>query len=157
MRRAPRGVYLPPNSLARIIGAPDGKSFEDLVAAAEANVERLKPLGVTVLHDKVRELVELCERPEDIVFGESPLVARIAAHVAEDAAQVGDDEIAQTARGVSAMMNALFEQGIWHSEALEVHVQALKVLASHLPLSQSQKITMQRELFQMRQSIGVWT
>lgn len=157
MSRAPRGVFVPSNSLGRILGAPDGKTFEELVAAAEANVERLQPLGLSILRDKVRELVVLCERPEDIVFGDSPEVARIAMHVAEDADQVGDADIAQTARGVCAMMDALFDDGVWHSEALEVHVQALKVLASPLPLSQSQKITIQRELFQMRQSIGVWT
>lgn len=155
MSRHPEGVFVPHNRLARILDAPDGKSFEDLVAAAEANVIQLKASGHNALKGRVTDLLALCDQPEDIVFGESERIVVAAGLVVEDARQLAEADIAETAGGIAAMIQALFDYGAWHTEALEVHVQALKVLVSGVPPSTDERATILREITRMRSAIGV--
>ncbi|MBX9574817.1 MAG: hypothetical protein K2X07_04175 [Caulobacteraceae bacterium] len=155
MTDAPKGLFVPPNRLAKIIDAPGARDFDVLVAQAEQQIDRVRPLVEEGLQQAIAHLIAQCSRPEDQVFSEAHAVALAAGHVVEDAAVVGQMHIAAAAAGVAELMNALFSDGVWHSEAIEVHIAALRLFKAPHPPTPEQIALVLRQLAEARAVIGV--
>lgn len=146
-------LFFPPNRLAKVLEAADARPFEELVAEAVDRGEAIKPMLREKLDVAVQALLAACARPEDELFANIGEIGWLAQRVAEDAKQADRPELSLAARGVYEMMDALFTHGMWHTEALQVHVAALKVLASRRDVPEAELSAMREHLAEMRARI----
>lgn len=148
-------LFTPENRLAGVIGGPDDPSYAALVRDAEAGVASLGPKIRQAVKVHQRAIAKLCAAPEEEVFADCQAVGGAALEIADIAGAAGMEAAGEAARGLYAMTNALIAQGVWHTEALQLHVAALAVLTCETPPSSSEAIQVLKRLKAMREWCGI--
>ncbi|WGM31875.1 hypothetical protein KKHFBJBL_02125 [Brevundimonas sp. NIBR11] len=139
--------------MARILTGLDRKTFAEHVAGAEQAVRAITPRLVESLGGDVRHLVGLCRRGESETFGRCREIGLLALGVVETARLAGRPELAETARGIWEMVDALATRGVWHTDALRLHADALATLMG-MEGDAPDGSAIARELSRMREAIG---
>ncbi len=153
-RRAPTVAFVPRNRLSKILSAMDRRAFVEHVENAEREVERIAPrLGESIEGD-VKSLIRFCRQDEATIFGQCREIGWLALRIVESARLARRPELAEAAKGVWEMIEALADRGVWHTDALRLHVDAMQALTSGTPIDAEGLATIERELLKMREAIG---
>lgn len=153
MTRASTVAFVPRNRLSTILSGTDPSSFADHVAAAEKAVEAIAPDLIQGIGGDVRALIRLCRQDEEQVFGQCREIGRLALGIVEAARLARRPALADMARGIWEMIDALSERGVWHTDALRTHADALATLAS-VDDDGPVGAAIANELRRMREAIG---
>jgi hypothetical protein len=151
----PVKVFLPENRLADFVGVVDGVLPNELVSAAEARVEDMRESLEEVIAATLEEMLALGMQPEELVFADCREISRLALEIAEIAGAAGMTSIGEAARGVRIMIDSLFLGGVWHSDALRLHFEALQLLSSEPRPGPDEETAILARLQRMRQRVGV--
>jgi hypothetical protein len=153
-RRSPSIAFVPRNRLSKILSGMDRKAFAELVQNAEHEVQLIAPkLGESIGGD-VQALIRLCRQDEANIFGQSREIGWLALRIVESARLADRPELAEAAEGVWEMIEALSARGVWHTDALKLHVEALQVLSGDENVTLDRRETITQALRTMRQTIG---
>jgi hypothetical protein len=153
-RRAPSVAFVPRNRLSKILTSLHRQAFAEHVAAAEREVERIAPILGESIESDVQALIRLCRQDEADIFAQSREIGWLALKIVESARLANRPELADAAEGVWEMISALSTRGVWHTEALRIHVEALLALTSAAGTDPSQRQAIARELVRMRAAVG---
>ncbi|MBX9709246.1 MAG: hypothetical protein K2X61_15090 [Caulobacteraceae bacterium] len=154
---APSVSFVPRNRLAKILTSLDRKAFAEHVRNAEQELNRLAPILGESIEGDVQALIRLCRQDEADIFGQSYEIGWLALKIVESARLAKRHELADAAEGVWEMIDALTKKGVWHTEALRVHVEALLALlalSSDPGTDAAQRQVIARELLKMRTAVG---
>ncbi len=121
-------VFRPENRLRAVLGDPYAPTTAELAAAAGRNVAKMGPELRGIVHKHGLELARLARRPEAEVLADSDALGAAALGICEVAGACGLPEAGEAAKGVYAMASALRATGVWHTGALNAHVDALVLL-----------------------------
>ena len=148
-------IFTPDNRLADIVGGPGDFTVDELEARAIERISTIRPDLKAFVAEQVLAIEAISSKPEEIIFAESLALAAHAMAICEVAGAVGLGPLGESARGVSTMIDALIDQGVWHTEALKLHIDALAMLASKpgMPDAEARKVL--ARLKAMRDGIGV--
>lgn len=146
--------FTPRNRLSKILAGAGGKTFEEHVESAELEVERVAGVLTESLDGDVQALILLCRQDETEVFGQCREIGWLALQIVEGARLANKHQLAQTAEGVWAMIEALGTRGVWHTDALRLHADALRAHSSATSIDPEGLAAIERELAQMRMAIG---
>ena len=152
MTRSSTVAFTPRNRLSDILSGPGQRTFAEHVASAEEAVEAVAPSLVERLEADVRALAGLCRQEEDAVFGQCREIGLLALTIVESARLAGRPGLALAAKGVWEMVDALTGRGVWHTDALRLHADALGTLiaAGDGP----EGLAVAKELARMREALG---
>ena len=153
-RRASSIEFVPRNRLSKILSGMDRKTFEAHVQNAEREVERIAPLLGESIEGDVRSLIRLCSQDEAGIFGQCREIGWLALRIVESARLARRPELAEAAKGVWEMVEALSDRGVWHTDALRLHADALQALTSGSQIDADGTAAIQRALLTMRAAIG---
>lgn len=152
--RAPSVAFVPRNRLSKILSSLNRKAFAEHIQAAEREVQRITPLLSESIEGDVLALIRLCRQDEADIFAQSREIGWLALKIVESARLAKRPGLADAAEGVWEMVEALTTRGVWHTEALRVHVEALLALTSERDLDESHRQVIARELLRMRAAVG---
>lgn len=152
--RSPSVAFVPRNRLSKILSSQDRKAFAEHIECAKREVERVMPILSESIEDDVQALIRLCRQDEADIFAQSREIGWLALKIIESARLACRPELADAAEGVWEMIDALSSRGVWHTEALRVHVEALLVLSSRLEVPAAERQVIARELLHMRAAVG---
>ena len=148
-------VFLPPNPLEAALGGPEDPIGASLELRAAELVRALGP-GLRIL---VAEQIAIVERiaaaSEDVLFAESHALGDAALAICEVAGPAGLGPLGEGARGIVAMVDALINQGVWHTEALRLHIAALAMFSANPGLPPREAARVLADLQGLRDGIGV--
>lgn len=148
-------IFTPENRLAKVIGGMGDATAEELAKNAEGRVRALRPVIRKRVQEIAEELALLSERPETEIFAECKALGDKALEICEIAGAADLQAIGDAARGVHALIDALFTAGVWHTEALKLHVESLMVLNGDPPPPAEAARQMLARLRGMREWLGV--
>ena len=123
-------MIIPRNRLAGMVDAPKGDNARSLVDAAAEQLIVLRPSLEAYVRPRVKRLLSFMAEPDESLFAESRSLGAAALEIAEVAGAADMVTVGEIARGISAMVDSLVANGIWHSDALRVHLHALSLAAS---------------------------
>lgn len=146
-------ISSPENRLVKILDELSGVPASKLIADADRRVVALAGAIRAYVAEQIELLLPYAEVSEDVLFAESPAVGEIALHIAEVAAAAKLDAVGEIARGIAAMIDSLRQSGVWHSDALRVHIRSLLLLNQEAQPGSNKDVL--EHLFAMRKSIGV--
>lgn len=146
-------IFKSVNRLAKTISSSDAQPQELLISRAEANVAELGDTFRAHIRANVAEILKHSGQPEDVLFAESKTLGDAALSIAEIAGAANMEAIGEVARGISAMIAGL-ATGVWHSDALLVHVRSLALVSQLGPPTPQDAVVLDR-LAAMRKTIGV--
>lgn len=146
--------FVPHNRLSKIVSSLDRRSFAEHVARAEEEVEAVAAVLAESLNGDVQILIRMCRQDEADIFAQSREIGWLALRILETARLGRREELARAAEGVWEMIEALSERGVWHTDALRLHVEALNALTSSIDIDDDEQIVMDQALVRMRQAIG---
>ena len=147
-------ISTPENRLARALRS-DGPSAESLIADADARVAALADSIRAFVADRIALMVAWADRPEDELFAGSGDIAAPAMNIAEVAEAAGLDAVGAVARGVCVMLDGLVAQGVWHTEALRIHLRALRLVGDPDRASDEEGRKIVDDLLALRRSLGL--
>ncbi|OYX57852.1 MAG: hypothetical protein B7Y86_05120 [Brevundimonas subvibrioides] len=153
-RRPPTITFMPRNRLSKILPTMNPKVFAECVENAEKEVERIAPILGESTEGDVQSLIRLCHQREDEIFGQCREIGWLALRIIESARLTRRPELAEAAKGLWEMIEALSERGVWHTDALRLHADALQALTSGAQIGADGIATIERELLRMRAAIG---
>ena len=146
-------VFKVVNRLAKVIGGPEAPSQEELISKAESNVAAMGDTLRAHVRAQVAEILKYSGQGEDVLFAEAKTLGDAALSVAEVAGAADMVAIGEVARGLSAMVAGL-STGVWHSDALLVHVRSLALVSAQGAPTAQDAVVLER-LAAMRKTIGV--
>lgn len=132
--------FRPPNRLASMIKDKGGILAKDAVAAAEAGVESLRESSMAALDEALGEI--------DARFGKAAperatesfeALYLLASRVIDVSMFVADAGIDKAAMSLCGLADSCGAAGAWRWDAVDVHLNALKLLRTHgsdLPVEQ---------------------
>lgn len=144
-------VYTPENRLAKILQNRQAPAAHELISDADARVVNLAVSIREFVGRRVEALSLFGGAPEDELFAEARTIGQYALDIAEVAAAAGLNDIGDIARGMKAMVDGLVRDGIWHSDALRLHIHSL-MLASRPAGGEKDMV---EHLFVLRQALHV--
>jgi hypothetical protein len=148
-------IFTPENRLAKILLTLDAPDADDLVMEAEARVGRLSDGIRAYVASKLDEIMGYATQGEDVLFAECRTLGAAALNVAEVAGAARLETVGDIARGISAMVDNLITSGVWHTEALRLHLKALVLVnqgdGGRTPANQQ----ILARLRSMREAIGI--
>lgn len=153
-RREPSVTFVPRNRLAKILSGMNRKAFEEHVQNAEREVEQIAPILSESIEGDVQSLIRLCRQDEAEAFGQCREIGWLALRIVESAGLARRPELAEAAKGVWQMIEALSERGVWHTDALVLHSDALQALTSGPQMDAEGMAAMEQALLAMRTAIG---
>ena len=148
-------VFTPVNRLEQILGAFPDPTAQDLERNANARVAALKGSIEAYIAEQLAVVEQITREREEIIFAESLELGAAALAICEVAAAAGLDSLGEAARGIHAMIEALVDQGVWHTDALKLHVNALQVFAADPATPPEEAARILGRLKTMRDRIGV--
>lgn len=154
VHREPTVTFMPGNRLAKILSGMDRKAFAEHVQNAEREVERIAPILSESIEGDVQALIRLCRQDEAEVFGQCREIGWLALSIVESAGLARRPELAEAAKGVWEMVQALSDRGVWHTDALALHIDTLQTLTSGSQIDAESMAAMVRALLAMRTAIG---
>ena len=147
-------IFMPANRLAKTLDSPAGVDFHRLVDAAE---RRVAALAVTIrpyVAEQIARLEAIQREGEESMFGRCREIGEAAMNIAELAGAAGRAPAGDVARGIRAMADNLSYSGLWHSDALALHISALPLLNDpDLPAKEARIVV--GRLHQMRKALKV--
>lgn len=147
-------VYAVRNRLSGAVLSKDGPTVDSLVSDADARVALLADrIGVFVA-GRVAVLAAWAEQPEEALFAGCKSIEEPAMGIAEVAEAAGLDAVGAVARGICVMLDGLMSRGIWHTDALRIHLRALSVVHAESGQPGSANLTIIEELQTLRASLG---
>ena len=146
-------IFTPQNRLAGTITGRDAPTMAELTLAAEARAADLGDSIRAFLDEKVREILRFSDASEETLFADCQTLGDDARLVAEVAGAAGRDIIGEICLGISAMVEALTRQGVWHTDAMRVHLYALAVAAQAKKADEPRAILERLKL--MRSTLGI--
>jgi hypothetical protein len=147
-------AFVPRNRLSKILTSLDRRAFAEHVEAAEREVQRLAPVLGESIEGDVQALIRLCRQDEADIFAQSREIGWLALKIVESARLARRAELADAAEGVWEMIEALTARGVWHTEALRIHVEALLALTADTGLDRPDRRVIAGELMRMRTAVG---
>ena len=148
-------IFTPVNRLALAIGGNCDPTTDSLIAQAAAQVDALKP-GLRDYVTQMRAtLAALASQSEELIFAECREIAAAALNICDIAGAAGLESTGEAARGIHAMIDALITKGVWHTDALKLHLDALSLLNSDPPPSEAAARKILSDLKAMRDWVGV--
>lgn len=148
-------IFTPENRLAKILDSLDGPTAAELVMEAEGRVAQLSEAIHLYVEEKLKQILAFAEEGEEVLFAECQTLSSAALNVAEVAGAADMEAIGEVARGISAMVDGLVTSGVWHSDALKLHLDALALVnQAGGRLTDENKVILAR-LRGMREAVGV--
>lgn len=147
-------IFMPENRLEGILLNPLAPTAEVLVVAAETRVGTLRESIRAYVRETSERIFLLAEKPEEEVFAECRALGLHAQSICEVASLAGWTTIGEAARGIIEMVEALINSGAWHTEALQLHVDALALLNKDPTPSDAVAEQILRQLKEMRERVG---
>lgn len=148
-------IFTPENRLAKILESMDAPTAAELVMEAECRVAQLSEAIHAYVEEKLREILAFASQGEEVLFAECQTLSDAALKVAEVAGAAEMEATGEVARGISAMVDGLMTSGIWHSDALKLHLDALALVNQNGGgLTEENKVILAR-LRGMREAVGV--
>jgi hypothetical protein len=148
-------VFLPKNRLKHIIGGPNDMTAEMLIQGAEARLAELEPALKADVSDWVAAIERIAALEEEFLFAQCLSVSRAALSICEVAGAAGLGPLGDAARGIVSMVDALISQGVWHTDALQLHIDALSMFAANPSLPSDEVRRVLARLQVLRDEIGV--
>lgn len=147
-------IYAVRNRISEALLSKDGPTADSLVSDADRRVAHLAGRISTFVAAKVQHLSHWADLPEDALFAGSQSIEEPAMNIAEVAEAAGLDAVGSVARGLCVMVDGLTSRGIWHTDALRIHLRALAVVhaRSGEPGPANRRIV--EELQALRASLG---
>ena len=121
-------VFTPENRLAKVLASLEGQTAAQLVDAAQLRVTRLEGVIRDYVGEKLAHLLGYARMGEEALFAESRELGAHANDIADVASAGGLHAVGEVARGISAMIDSLVRHGVWHTDALRLHLDALALL-----------------------------
>ena len=148
-------IFTPENDLAGIIGGPKDMTVDELERRAVERVGSMGPSLRAFVDERLAAIEHISLQPEETIFAESLALGDAALAICEVAATGDLARIGEAARGISNMVDALVSSGVWHTEALKLHVDALMMFAARPTMGAEEAETILKRLKAMRDGIGV--
>lgn len=148
-------IFTPDNRLKGVIGGPNDPTAASLVRDAEMRLRPLQGVIQKDVADLCGVIARLADGPEEQVFANSRDIGDAARAICEVAGIANLTAVGEAARGVHAMIDALVTVGVWHTEALELHIDAVALFNSEAPPSQAETDKILARLKAMRDWVGV--
>lgn len=148
-------VFTPENRLASALSSLEAPTLSELANDAEARLARLEGAIRLYVHEKLREIAEYAAKPEEELFAECRSLANHALEVAEVASAGGLAAIGEVARGIKAMVDSLITGGVWHTDALRLHISVITVLNQQVGEGEPDDELVLSRLRNMRRALGV--
>lgn len=145
-------VYAVRNRLSEALLSRDGPTVENMLSDADARVLRLADRIGTFVAGKVAILAAYADQPEEVLFAECKAIGEPAMNIAEVAEAAGLDAVGKIARGIAVILDDLVNRGIWHTDALRLHLRALTLVQDQA--DQPNCLTVVEELRTLRCSLG---
>lgn len=146
--------FKPQNRLANVLNG-GGMTAEELIRAAEARVTALQPTVQNYVAERLKLILRFATVSDDVLFSECQDLGREAMAVAEVAGAGGMETVGEIARGISAMIDSLKTNGVWHTEALRVHLNALLLVSQSRSADPSEGQLILQRLQQMRTALEI--
>ncbi len=147
-------IFTPENPLAAIIGGPDDPTTASLVRDAETRIYTLRDDIRRHVAEQHAILAARADAPEETIFADCHQIAAAARAISDVAGAAGMETVGEAARGIFALINALGCKGVWHTDALKLHVDALALFNSDAPPSRSDSVQILKKLKAMREWVG---
>lgn len=147
-------TFTPGNRLARALRS-DGPTAESLIADADARVALLADSIRAFVGDRIALIAPYADRPEDDLFAGCRNIGEPAMAIAEVAEAAGLDAVGAVARGVCAMLDGLVTLGVWHTEALCIHLRALRLVGDPDGPTGEEGRRIVDDLLVLRRSLGL--
>lgn len=148
-------IFTPENRLARVLASLQGSAPQQLVADAEARVAELGAAIRRYVQDRLGPIMAFGDLGEDVLFARCRELGAMSLDVAEVAGAAGMEAIGEAARGISAMVEGLVDRGVWHTDALKLHLEALSLLSQSAAPDEGQIKAILDQLVTMRRAIGL--
>ena len=148
-------IFTPENRLAPILAGLAGETPNKLIADADARVGALRGVIQTYVAKGLEVIAGYATADESVLFAESAVLGDAARGVAEVAGAAGMETIGEIARGICAMIESLTTSGVWHTEALIVHINALKLVNLGAVGRDATDEAILRRLSAVRAAVGV--
>lgn len=148
-------IFTPQNRLARVLSALQGAAPERLVADAETRVARLEMAICAYVRDRLAPIMAFADLDEAALFARCQELGAMSLDISEVAGAGGLVAIGEAARGISAMIEGLVDRGVWHTDALKLHLDALALLSQTPPPGAAQIEAIMDQLLTMRRAIGI--
>ncbi|MFC3070607.1 hypothetical protein [Phenylobacterium soli] len=148
-------IFTPENRLAKILETIDAPTAAELVNDAECRVAQLSEAIHGYVEAKLQEILVFATQSEEVLFAECQTLADAAMNVAEVAGAAEMEAIGEVARGISAMVEGLTTSGVWHSDALKLHLDALALVNQNGGGLTDENKTILARLRGMREAVGV--
>lgn len=148
-------IFTPKNRLAKVLIGDRGEEYDELVARSEKRVESLADDIRAFVAHQISRILCVYECGEVEVFGSCLEISDAAMNIAETAGAAKMEEIGEVARGIRAMVDGLVASGIWHADALALHIDFLALLNGGTPPTQAEARKTLTRLQSMRAAIGI--
>jgi hypothetical protein len=148
-------IFTPENRLAKIVQSLDGPQAHELIADADERVGLLGEAIRSYVAGKIDEIMHYASQGEDVLFAECRTLGEAAMNVAEVAGAARLETIGDIARGISAMIDNLITSGVWHTDALRVHLNTLALVNQRDGGRTPENDLILANLRSMREAIGV--
>lgn len=150
----PARVYAVRNRISEALSR-NGPTADRLVSDADARVAVLADRIEVFVAGKVALLTPWADQPEEALFGGCQAIGEPAMCIAEVAEAAGKDAVGAIARGICVMVEGLVSRGIWHTDALRIHLRALTLVQGQPGQPKSANLAIVEELRSLRSSLGL--
>ena len=147
-------IFTPENRLADIIGDADDPTAASLVRDAETNVWSIRDQIRGHVAEQHAILTRHASGSEAEIFAGCRAIAAAARSISDVAGAADMESIGEAARGIFALIDALGCKGVWHTEALQLHIDALALFNSDAPPSHCDSMQILKKLKAMREWVG---
>jgi len=142
------------NTLAKVLCNLGGEISAKLIEQAEAEVSKLHAPIRDYVREEVAAILIYVDVGEDVLFADCERIGRHALNVAEVAGAAGLTGLGEVAGGINALIENLRSAGLWHTEALRLHLRAMTLLSQDTIDAAGERLVLER-LRTMRRAIGV--
>lgn len=122
--------FRPPNRLATMIKQSGGIMAKDAIAAAEAGVESLRESSIAALDEALAEIDRRFSPGKPREEESFETLYTLTLRIIDVSSFVADAGVDQAALSLAALTDSCAEAGVWRWDAVDVHLNALKLLRS---------------------------
>lgn len=143
--------FRPPNRLASMIKARGGILAQDAIIAAEAGVESLREASLAALDATLAEIDGRFGAAAEGRDGEAfDALYLLGSRIIDVGQFVSDSGVDKAAMSLCTLADSMAEAGVWRWDAVDVHLNALKLLrAMGAELPEKQRAAMLEGLYQV--------
>lgn len=154
MRTAPARIFRPPNRLAMLVEQPGGLPRAFAVERAGRRVEALRRPAMKALAILIDTLGEMATPGQPLMPGELPHLRRVAGQLVSLALVYDQDALAEAGMNLCDLLAAFGRSGRPQRDAVEVHIDALRLLAPGCATSEEEISRVLDQLDQMLAHFG---